>query len=133
MPTYDYACRDCGHRFEAVQSIHDDALTTCPDCGGELRKVVGAVGIHFKGSGFYRTDSRKEAKGSKATGKTADSSPNTAKDDAAKAPAGDGAGSGKATEVGSSGSTDTSASGPSSSDAAGAKPAAKSSGSDTKK
>ncbi len=58
MPTYDYACRDCGHRFEEVQSIHDDSLTTCPECGGDLRRVVAPVGVHFKGSGFYRTDSR---------------------------------------------------------------------------
>lgn len=61
MPTYDYACRDCGHRFDAVQSIHDDALTECPECGGSLRRVVGAVGVQFKGSGFYMTDNRGKA------------------------------------------------------------------------
>ncbi|WNM25004.1 FmdB family zinc ribbon protein [Demequina capsici] len=59
MPTYSYACTVCGHRFDAVQSIHAAALTECPECRGELRKVIGGnVGITFKGSGFYRTDSR---------------------------------------------------------------------------
>ena len=69
MPTYEYACRDCGHRFDAVQSIHDDALTECPECGGAVRRVVAAVGVQFKGSGFYRTDSRES--GSKAAKKSA--------------------------------------------------------------
>ena len=58
VPTYQYACAECGHRFEAVQSFTDDSLTACPECGGQLRKVYGSVGVVFKGSGFYRTDSR---------------------------------------------------------------------------
>ncbi|MEX3566749.1 FmdB family zinc ribbon protein [Micrococcus endophyticus] len=58
MPTYAYRCRDCGHAFDAVQSFTDDALTQCPECGGVLRKQYGSVGVSFKGSGFYRTDSR---------------------------------------------------------------------------
>lgn len=59
MPTYVYSCTDCGHRFEKAQSIKDAALTTCPECSGTLRKVFGSgVGVTFKGSGFYRTDSR---------------------------------------------------------------------------
>lgn len=58
MPTYQYACTECGHAFEQVQSFSDDALTTCPECTGRLRKVFNAVGVVFKGSGFYRTDSR---------------------------------------------------------------------------
>jgi putative FmdB family regulatory protein len=58
LPTYEYACRACGHRLEAVQKFTDDALTTCPDCGGELRKVFAAPGIVLKGSGFYKTDTR---------------------------------------------------------------------------
>ena len=58
MPTYQYACTECDHRFEAVQSFSDEALTECPSCGGKLRKVFSSVGIVFKGSGFYRTDSR---------------------------------------------------------------------------
>ena len=58
MPTYQYTCNDCGHFLEAVQSFSDDSLTVCPACGGALRKVYNAVGVVFKGSGFYRTDSR---------------------------------------------------------------------------
>ena len=58
MPTYEYACKQCGEHLEIVQSFRDDPLTTCPSCGGVLRKVFGAIGITFKGSGFYRTDSR---------------------------------------------------------------------------
>lgn len=58
MPTYQYACTACGHQFEAVQSFSDPALTQCPECAGRLRKLYGAVGVVFKGSGFYRTDSR---------------------------------------------------------------------------
>ncbi|WP_395696019.1 FmdB family zinc ribbon protein [Nocardioides sp.] len=58
MPTYQYACTECGHAFEQVQSFSDDALTECPECQGRLRKLFNAVGVVFKGSGFYRTDSR---------------------------------------------------------------------------
>ncbi|MEU7524824.1 FmdB family zinc ribbon protein [Saccharothrix sp. NPDC042600] len=58
MPTYQYACTECDHRFEAVQSFSDSALTECPECKGKLRKLYGAVGVVFKGSGFYRTDNR---------------------------------------------------------------------------
>lgn len=58
MPTYQYSCTECGHFFEAVQSFSDDSLTVCPECEGRLRKVFNAVGVVFKGSGFYRTDSR---------------------------------------------------------------------------
>ncbi|MGL5851041.1 MAG: FmdB family zinc ribbon protein, partial [Phycicoccus sp.] len=58
MPTYAYACTACDHRFEAVQAFTDDTLTVCPECEGRLRKVFNAVGIVFKGGGFYRTDSR---------------------------------------------------------------------------
>jgi putative FmdB family regulatory protein len=58
VPTYQYACTACDHRFEAVQSFTDASLTECPACSGNLRKVFSSVGIVFKGSGFYRTDSR---------------------------------------------------------------------------
>ena len=58
MPTYQYACTECGHAFDQFQSFSDDALTECPECQGRLRKVFNAVGVVFKGSGFYRTDSR---------------------------------------------------------------------------
>jgi putative FmdB family regulatory protein len=58
MPTYEYACTKCGHQFEAFQSFSDDALTECPECKGEVQKVYSNVGVVFKGSGFYKTDSR---------------------------------------------------------------------------
>ena len=58
MPTYAYACKQCGHRFDAVQSFADPTLTECPECGGPLRKEYGSIGVTFNGSGFYRTDSR---------------------------------------------------------------------------
>jgi len=58
VPTYQYACTECGHFFEQFQSFTDDALTECPVCSGKLRKVFNAVGVVFKGSGFYRNDSR---------------------------------------------------------------------------
>lgn len=69
MPTYQYACTACEHRFEAVQSFSDASLTECPECSGKLRKLFGAVGVVFKGSGFYRTDSRSGS--SKSTSSTA--------------------------------------------------------------
>src|SRR6187200_3520303 len=58
MPTYEYRCKSCDHRFDVVQSFTDDAITECPECGGVVKKVFGSVGITFKGSGFYKTDSR---------------------------------------------------------------------------
>ena len=64
MPTYSYACTECGNRFDAVQAFSDDALTSCPKCNGRLRKLFGKVGVVFKGSGFYRTDSREPVKSS---------------------------------------------------------------------
>ena len=64
MPTYQYACTECGHAFEQFQSFSDDALTVCPECEGRLRKVFNAVGVVFKGSGFYRNDSRSDGKSS---------------------------------------------------------------------
>jgi putative FmdB family regulatory protein len=74
MPTYEYACTSCGEHQEVVQSFRDDALTTCPACGGPLRKVFGSIGVVFKGSGFYKNDSRPAAKESKAA---KDTSPST--------------------------------------------------------
>jgi putative FmdB family regulatory protein len=62
VPTYQYACTTCGEQLEVVQKFTDEPLTACPACGGSLRKIYSAVGIVFKGSGFYRTDSRAEAK-----------------------------------------------------------------------
>jgi putative FmdB family regulatory protein len=62
VPTYSYACTECGNRFDVVQAFSDDALTTCERCAGRLRKLFNSVGIVFKGSGFYRTDSRESGK-----------------------------------------------------------------------
>lgn len=62
MPTYEYACKACGEHLEVVQSFKDSALTECPACGGTLRKVFGNIGVAFKGSGFYRTDSRSDGR-----------------------------------------------------------------------
>jgi putative FmdB family regulatory protein len=64
VPTYSYACTECGNRFDVVQAFTDDALTTCEQCSGRLRKLFNSVGVVFKGSGFYRTDSRESAKNS---------------------------------------------------------------------
>lgn len=65
MPTYSYACTECDNRFDAVQAFTDDALTSCPQCSGRLRKLFNSVGVVFKGSGFYRTDSREGGKSAK--------------------------------------------------------------------
>ena len=75
MPTYEYACAECGERLEAVQKFSDDPLTECPACQGRLRKVFSPVGIVFKGSGFYRTDSRSSSSvnGSTANGSSSSS------------------------------------------------------------
>jgi len=64
MPTYAYACKQCGHRFDAVQSFADPTLTECPECSGPLRKEYGSIGVTFNGSGFYRNDSRAAASSS---------------------------------------------------------------------
>ena len=73
MPTYSYACTECDNRFDAVQAFTDDALTTCPRCSGRLRKLFNSVGVVFKGSGFYRTDSREGASKSGADSSGSDS------------------------------------------------------------
>ena len=79
MPTYEYVCKNCGEHLEVVQSFKDEPLTTCPTCGGDLRKVFGSIGIAFKGSGFYKTDSRgpapKESSGSSGSSSSPSSSP----------------------------------------------------------
>jgi putative FmdB family regulatory protein len=62
LPTYEYACRSCGRHIEVSQSFSDPPLTTCATCGGQLRKVFSPIGITFKGSGFYRTDSRRDGR-----------------------------------------------------------------------
>ncbi|MFF1273932.1 FmdB family zinc ribbon protein [Streptomyces marokkonensis] len=98
MPTYQYQCTECGEGLEAVQKFTDDALTECPDCQGRLKKVFSAVGIVFKGSGFYRNDSRGSSSSSspassKAAG-TASASSSSSSD----------SGSGSSSSSGSSGS-----------------------------
>ncbi len=64
MPLYEYQCKECGIRFERTQSFNDAPLTTCPECEGEVYRVIGATGVIFKGSGFYVTDNRKSSSGS---------------------------------------------------------------------
>ena len=106
MPTYQYACTACDHRFEAVQSFTDASLTECPACSGALRKVFSSVGIVFKGSGFYRTDSRSGGGGVAAkneSGKNESGKSDTAKSDSGSS---------------SNGSKDSSSSGASSAPAA---------------
>ena len=74
MPTYQYACTSCGERLEAVQKFSDDPLTECPSCGGALRKVFSPVGVVFKGSGFYKTDSRSSSSTSSSSSASTSSS-----------------------------------------------------------
>ncbi len=101
MPTYQYACTACGHQLEAVQSFADEPLSECPVCAGRLRKLFSSVGIVFKGSGFYRTDSR-SGSGSSASepaksgeSKSGESTPTGSKPSESKpAASGDGANSG---------------------------------------
>lgn len=75
MPTYQYLCTECGHAFEQVQSFSDDALTVCPSCDGRLRKVFNSVGVVFKGSGFYKTDSRSSTTATSPAASTESASP----------------------------------------------------------
>ena len=97
MPTYEYRCKDCSHTFDAYQAFSDDALTECPECGGALKKLFGNVGISFKGSGFYKNDSR----GGSSSSSSGDSS----------AAGSGGSDSAKATDSSSGGSTTDSSSG----------------------
>lgn len=98
MPTYSYACTECDNRFDAVQAFTDEALTTCPQCSGRLRKLFNSVGVVFKGSGFYRTDSRDAAKASKGAG---------AGDSGASKPAAEKSSSSEKSDSGSSSSANT--------------------------
>jgi putative FmdB family regulatory protein len=119
VPTYQYACTECGHAFEQVQSFSDDALTVCPECTGRLRKVFNAVGVVFKGSGFYATDSRAKNTSSHGSSGSSDSSSSSSSSSSgsdsgsgssgssgsSKAPATAGSSSGSSTAA-SSGSSD---------------------------
>ncbi|MEU2283068.1 FmdB family zinc ribbon protein [Streptomyces sp. NPDC013178] len=93
MPTYQYQCTECGEGLEAVQKFTDDALTECPNCGGRLKKVFSAVGIVFKGSGFYRNDSR---------GSSSSSSPASSKSSTSSTPASSSSSDSKPSSTGTS-------------------------------
>ncbi|MBE7701457.1 FmdB family transcriptional regulator [Oerskovia sp. Sa1BUA8] len=117
MPTYAYTCTACGHAFDIHQAFTDDALTVCPECGGRLRKVFSSVGVTFKGSGFYRTDSRSSK--SSSTGSTTSSTPSKSSDAGGSSTSGStssgssssgSSSSGGSTSSGSSGSSTPSAS-----------------------
>jgi len=115
VPTYQYACKEpaCGHRFEAVQSFSDDPIAICPVCEGQVRKVFSAVGVVFKGSGFYRTDSRANAKspnGSSSNGSSSNGSGEKKSEAASSSSSGESSGSGSS----GSGSTASASSGSSS-------------------
>ncbi|THI93038.1 FmdB family transcriptional regulator [Nocardioides sp.] len=92
MPTYQYLCTDCGHAFERFQSFSEDALTTCPECTGRLRKVFNSVGVVFKGSGFYKTDSRSSSTSASPaeTAASAASSPSPASSSSTESSSGSG-------------------------------------------
>ena len=111
MPTYQYACTACGHELEAVQSFSDDPLTTCPDCGGNLRKLFGNVGVVFKGSGFYRNDSRSSGSGSTSGTSTSGAGDGSAKkSDATSSAPSSGAGASSSTSSSASSSAASSSS-----------------------
>ena len=84
MPTYEYACKSCGRHLEVVQSFKDEPLKECPHCQGELRKVFSPIGISFKGSGFYKTDSRPAAKSGKGKQDAAAASTESTKSESTK-------------------------------------------------
>ncbi|WP_405440096.1 FmdB family transcriptional regulator [Streptomyces avidinii] len=105
MPTYQYQCTECGEGLEAVQKFTDDALTVCPSCDGRLKKVFSAVGIVFKGSGFYRNDSRGASSSSTPASKPSSGSSSSSTSTAAAAPAASSA----STSSSSSSSSSTSA------------------------
>jgi putative FmdB family regulatory protein len=123
VPTYEYACTTCEERLEAVQKFSDDPLTVCPECGGRLRKLFSPVGIVFKGSGFYRTDSRSSGvngtkeKDKKLNGSSSDSPPASEKSagsDQKTSSNGSGSSSGEAKpakKTGTAGSSKSSAAG----------------------
>ena len=120
MPTYQYACTACGHQLEAVQSFSDEPLTDCPACEGRLRKLFNSVGIVFKGSGFYRTDSR--SAGSDTASSTSASKSGTS--DSSSSGSTTSTSSSSGTSSGSTGGSSGGASGGSSGGGASKKPAA---------
>jgi putative FmdB family regulatory protein len=107
MPTYEYECQQCHERVEAVQKFTDAALTVCPHCGGELRKVFSAVGIVFKGSGFYKNDSRgsKSESSKSESSKSESSKSDSSKSDSSSTPKTDTVSTATAAPATSSGSS----------------------------
>ena len=119
MPVYQYACTECGEQLEVRQSFTDDALTVCPVCEGRLRKVLSAVGVVFKGSGFYRTDSRASSNGTNGSGSKSEgaeksgssSSESSGSKESAGSPSSSSNGSGSSSGTGSSSTGSSSSSG----------------------
>ena len=111
MPTYEYRCRECGEHLEVVQAFSDDPLTQCPACGGLLRKLFNSVGISFKGSGFYRNDSRTKAGAStsSSSGSSSDSGSGSSSGDSSSSSSTDGGSSSKADSSSGSGSSGSAA------------------------
>ncbi|MER7954205.1 FmdB family zinc ribbon protein [Streptomyces sp. NPDC096030] len=109
MPTYQYQCTECGEGLEAVQKFTDDALTECPSCKGRLKKVFSAVGIVFKGSGFYRNDSRGSSSSSSPASSSKSASPSASSSSASSSDAKPAASSSSSTSSASSTSSSTSA------------------------
>ncbi len=105
MPLYEYACQNCGHRFEVRQGIREDSLTTCPTCGGKIRRVIHPVGIVFKGSGFYKTDSRAASQATSEASAPAASAESAATATAASAAKSDPASSAASSSSGATAST----------------------------
>ena len=118
MPVYEYRCRSCGHQFEVQQSFSDEPLSVCPQCEGELRKVFAPIGISFKGSGFYKTDSRsagsfgstKDADKSDTGSKSNGSSTKTSADSSSSSSSSSGSSSSSTSSSGSSASSTSTAS-----------------------
>ncbi|WP_285550999.1 FmdB family zinc ribbon protein [Actinoplanes regularis] len=123
MPTYQYACTECGERLEAVQSFSDPALTECPNCQGKLRKVFNSVGIVFKGSGFYRNDSRSGNVSAEKSSTPADASSKT-KESTSSSSSSDSSSSATSSTTSTTSSTSSSSSSSASGSSAGAKAAA---------
>ena len=123
MPTYQYACTECGERLEVVQKFSDEPLTVCPACSGRLRKLFSPVGVVFKGSGFYKTDSRASSKssGSGDSGSTNSTTTSTSGADGSKADSGSSSSAGGSAASPSSPSTSSGSGGGSSGDGGGSK------------
>ena len=107
MPTYEYRCKDCGEHLEVVQSFRDDPLTECPRCSGTLKKVFQPIGIAFKGTGFYKTDSRSSSSRSSSSSSNGSSG---ASEKAGSSDSGSSSGSSSSGSSGSSGSSSSSGS-----------------------